>query len=476
LDYEAIIGLEVHAQLLTHSKMFCGCSADYAAAEPNTHVCPVCLGMPGMLPVINQQAVAFTIMTGLALHCHIASFSRFARKNYSYPDLMKGYQISQYELPLCTDGWLEVDVDGKRTRIGIQRVHLEEDVAKLFHMGDYDLVDVNRSGVPLMEIVTKADMHSAEEARQYLIKLQQILRYLRVSTGNMEEGAMRCEPNVSVMPAGSSVWGTKVEIKNLNSFRAVKLGLDYEIGRQINVLEDGERVQQVTMGWDEGRGVTVVQRSKEEAHDYRYFPEPDLPPLVIDATWVEQLRSDLAELPEARRERFMAQYGLSPKDAEVLAAERETADYFEACAQAYGNAKTVCNWVSGELFRLLKATEGSVAGVRITPDALAELLRLVDEKTINLNGAKTVFEEMFQTGRRPREIVAALGLGQISDDQAIQAIVDSVIAQNPEPVQSYRAGKEQALSYLMGQVMRAMRGKANPQVVSDLLRRALQEG
>lgn len=474
MEYEVIVGLEVHAQLLTRSKMFCGCSAEYAAAPANTHVCPICLGMPGVLPVINQEAVEKTIMAGLALNCQVAGFSRFARKNYPYPDLMKGYQISQYEQPLCSDGWLDVETDGGPKRIGIERVHLEEDTAKLTHVAGYGLVDVNRAGTPLMEIVTRPDIRSAEEARSYLVKLQQILRYLGVSTANMEEGAMRCEPNISVRPAGTTRFGTKVEIKNLNSFRAVKLGLDYEIERQIKLLEAGERVHQVTMGWDDSRGVTVVQRSKEEAHDYRYFPEPDLPPLVIDAGWVERIRSRLVELPDARRERFGVQYGLSAKDADVLVAEREVADYYEACVKAYGDPKKVLNWVSGELFRLLKAAEGDIRSVKVTPAALAELLRLVDQKTINLDTAKRVFEEMFASGRPAGAIVEERGLAQISDDAALQAVIAEVLERNVDLVAQYRAGKEQLFGFLLGQVMKATRGKANPKLAGELLTRALK--
>jgi aspartyl-tRNA(Asn)/glutamyl-tRNA(Gln) amidotransferase subunit B len=474
LTYEVVIGLEVHAQLLTRSKMFCGCSAEYAAAPPNTHVCPVCLGMPGVLPVVNKRAVEFVIMTGLALKCSIASFSRFARKNYSYPDLMKGYQISQYELPLCADGWLDVEGEAGPRRVGIERVHLEEDVAKLFHTGDYSLIDVNRAGVPLMEIVSRPDMRSSEEARGYLTRLQQILRYLGVSTGNMEEGAMRCEANISLRPAGSSAWGTKVEIKNLNSFRSVKLALEYEIERQARVLDAGEPVRQVTMGWDEGRGVTVVQRSKEEAHDYRYFPEPDIPPLVISTEWIQRIRAELVELPEARQERFVRDYGLAARDAAVLVAERDVADWYEAAVKAYGDPIKVSHWVSGELFRLLKAGETEIGSVKITPDGLAELLRLVDAATINLNTAKLVFDEMYASGKPARQIVEERGLAQISDDAAVRGIVQQVLAANPELVGQYRAGKTQLLGFLVGQVMKASRGKANPKLVGDLVREALE--
>jgi aspartyl-tRNA(Asn)/glutamyl-tRNA(Gln) amidotransferase subunit B len=473
MDYEVVIGLEVHAQVLTRSKMFCGCSADYASAPPNTHVCPVCLAMPGVLPVINRQAVEYTIMTGLALNCEIAPYSRFARKNYPYPDLMKGYQISQYELPFCADGWLMVEGKDGEKRIRIERVHLEEDTAKLTHAGEYSLVDVNRAGAPLMEIVSRPDMRSPEEAHQYLVKLQQILRYLGVSTGNMEEGAMRCEANISVRPAGSDVLGTKVEIKNLNSFRSVKLALEYEIARHIKALNAGQSVQQVTMGWNEQGGATFVQRSKEEAHDYRYFPEPDLPPVVVSPEWIADIRSRLVELPDARRDRFVSEYGLTLHDAIILVAEREIADYYEACVSAYGDPIKVLHWISGELFRLLKGSDKCLADIQITPAALAELLRLIDENVINQNTGKSVFEAMAQTGQSASQVVEARGLAQISDDVALLAIINEVIEQNPDAVQKYRDGKEQAMGFLLGQVMRATRGKANPKVAGDLVRRAI---
>lgn len=483
MEYEAVIGMEVHAQLLTESKMFCRCSADYAAAEPNTHVCPVCLGMPGMLPVINQKAVEYTVMTALALHCRIPEFSKFDRKNYFYPDLPKGYQISQYDLPLSRDGWLDIEADGEARRIGIERVHLEEDTAKLVHVGGHSLVDFNRAGVPLMEIVSRPDIRTSEEARQYLTKLRNIVRYLGVNSGNMEEGAMRCEANVSLRPRGTSELGTKVEVKNLNSFHSVKLALEYEIERQARILETGGRVEQVTMGWDEARGVTIVQRSKEYAHDYRYFPEPDLPPLVLSREWVEEIRARLPELPDGKQARFVEQYGLSPYDAEVLTAEQAVADYFEACVRALppnlggkeGGAKAVANWITGELFRLLKATDMGIEAVEITPDALAELLTLVEKGTISISMAKDVFGEMFETGRPAVQIVEEKGLAQISDAEELSQIVGDVIAANPEPVADYRAGKEQALRFLVGQVMKATSGKANPRLANDLLREQLSE-
>ena len=485
MRYEAVIGMEVHAQLLTKSKMFCRCSADYAAAEPNTHVCPVCLGMPGVLPVINRKAVEYTIMTALALNCQIPQYSKFDRKNYFYPDLVKGYQISQYDLPLSRDGWLEVEasprgsargVDGERCRIGIRRVHLEEDTAKLVHVHrggeSYSLVDFNRSGVPLMEIVSEPDIRSPEEARLYLLKLRTIMRYLGVSTGDMEKGAMRCEANVSLRPVGAGEYGTRVEIKNLNSFRSVKLALEYEIERQRRILEEGGTIEQETMGWDEARNITVLQRSKEYADDYRYFPEPDLPPLILSREWVEGIRARLPELPDAKLERFVREYGLSRYDAGVLVTERAVADYFEECVKAGTGRvepKAIANWVTGELFRLMKAKEAEIGQVEITPDRLVALIGLVQDGTISITAAKEVFAEVFEAGRAPDEIVRERGLAQISDLAELSSIVDEVIAANPKPVADHRGGKEQALGFLVGQVMRATRGKANPKVVNELL-------
>ncbi len=478
MDYEAVIGLEVHAQLLTASKMFCSCDADVFAAPPNTHVCPVCLGMPGSLPVINRRAIEATIMTGLALNCRIAETSVFVRKNYSYPDLPKGYQISQYELPLCHDGWLLIEVGGERKRVGIRRAHQEEDTGKLFHVNGYSLVDYNRAGVPLLEIVSEPDLRSADEAYAYLTKLRTILRYLGVSTGDMEKGAMRCEPSVSVRPVGSSELGTKVEIKNLNSFRAVKLALEYEIGRQIEALRQGEKISQVTMGWDDVRGRTVVQRVKEGSEDYRYFPEPDLPPLELSREWVAEIAARLPELPDARRDRFMAQYGLSAYDASVLVADREVADYFESVVAATGGkaeAKTVANWFTGELFRLMNETGAGIGQVKVTPKAFAGLLALVAGGTVNLNTAKMVFEEMFRTGQGAQEIVAARGLAQVSDRDILERAVRATLDAHPAEVASYHGGKTTVLGWLMGQVMREMKGKANPAIVRALLEEELRK-
>jgi len=476
MDYEPVIGMEVHAELSTVSKMFCRCDARIFGATPNSHVCPVCLGLPGALPVVNRRAVESTIMTGLALHCQVAVVSVFARKNYTYPDLPKGYQISQYEWPLCRDGWMEVMLEGRLKRIGITRAHLEEDTAKLTHVGEYSLVDFNRSGLPLLEVVTEPDMRSPEEARQYLVRLQQLLRYLGVSTADMEKGAMRCEANISLRPAGAAGFGTKVEVKNLNSFRAVKLALDYEVARQTAVLDEGGAVKQVTVGWDEDGGRTVVQRSKEYANDYRYFPDPDLPPMEISREWVEQIRSRLPELPDAKRERFVTAYGLDADKAAVLVQERQVADYYEEVVAAYrGLPGDAVPWISGELFRLMRSQGIEIADVEVPAVALADLLNLVDRGTINAGTAKTVLGKMFASGRPAQEIVDGEGLAQVSDAGALAVPVDQVLAANPDSVTRYRAGKTQILGWLMGQVMRETRGKANPQLVRKLLQQRLQQ-
>ncbi len=471
MEYEAVIGLEVHAQLATRSKMFCGCDANVFEAKPNTHTCPVCTGMPGALPVINELAVEYAIMAGLALNCQIAKFTKWDRKNYHYPDLPKGYQISQYDLPLARDGWLTIEVNGYQKRVDIRRAHLEEDTGKSSHAGDHSLVDLNRSGVPLLEVVTEPDLRSAEETYAFLVTLRSILRYLGISTADMEKGAMRCEPNISLRPVGAEEYGRQTEIKNLNSFRAVRAALAYEIDRQTRILESGGRVERVTMGWDEQRGVTIPQRSKETAEDYRYFPEPDLPPLLIGQEWVERVRAQLPELPDARKARFIEHYGLSAYDAGVLVADKETADFYEDAARAYGGKpKTVSNWVSGELFRLAKES-GAAGGV--TPAGLAELVSLVDRGAISNSTAKEVLAEMYRSGEAAGEIVARRGLAQISDQEVLEAAVVQVLAENPEQVQQYLAGKETIAQWLMGQVMRATRGKANPQVALALLTRQL---
>ena len=486
--YEVVIGIEVHAQVLTKSKMFCACSTDYHDSPSNTHVCPVCLGMPGVLPVINQQAVESTIMVGLALNCAIPERAKFDRKNYPYPDLMKGYQISQYDLPLCKEGWLEIEVDGETKRIGITRVHLEEDTARSMHRANeagegYSLIDVNRSGMPLMEIVSEPDVRSGVEARLYLIKLQQILRYLGASRANLDEGDMRCEPNISLRLVGVEELGSKVELKNINSFRAVEQGIDYEIERQGKLLDAGERVSQETRGWREDEGRTVSQRSKEFAEDYRYFPEPDLPPLAIDRAYVEELRARLPELPDAKRQRFTERYGLSPYEANLLTATRARADYFEQAVAGEGDderlrarAKTTANWMLGDFARLLNAASIEIGDAKVAPIDLRSLLELIDEGTVSTTGAKSVFEEMFRSGASPRDIVEQQGLTQISASDELAAVIEQVIAKNPKPVADYHNGKEEAVKFLVGQVMRETRGRANPALVPDLLRERLANG
>lgn len=481
--YEVVIGLEVHAQLLSASKMFCPCSADYAGAAPNTHVCPICLGMPGVLPVINRAAIEKTVMTALALNCEIPEHAKFDRKNYPYPDLMKGYQISQYDMPLSQNGWLAIELpDGGEKRIGITRVHLEEDTAMLRHEVDasgesISLIDVNRSGTPLMEIVSEPDMRSPEEARRYLVKLRQILRYIGVSKANMEEGNFRCDANISLRPAGSTAFGTKVEIKNMNSFRSVFNALEYEVQRQTALLASGGTVVQETRGWVENERRTVSQRSKEFAHDYRYFPEPDLPPLTLTRAWVEAIRARLPELPDARKARFMRVYGLGAYEASLLTESRARADYYERAVAAAGapRAKLVSNWMLGELARLQNLTGREIEDVAVRPEQIAELIELIEGGTITGTAAKVVFEKMYETGAPPRAVVNELGVASLGDDTELAAIVDRVIAANPKPAADYRAGKVQALQALVGPVMRETRGRANAERVRELLKARLDE-
>lgn len=488
VKYETIIGLEVHVQLNTKSKMFCRCSTDYANTPPNTHVCPVCLGMPGVLPVINRQAVEYTIMTGLALNCTISEYTKFDRKNYPYPDLMKGYQISQYDAPIATRGYLNVEVEGIKRRIGITRVHLEEDVAKLIHrpvVGShgYSLMDVNRSGVPLMEIVGEPDIRSPEEARQYLMKLHSILQYMGVSTANMEEGSFRCDANISIRPEGSDKYFTKVEVKNMNSFRAVYRAMEYEAVRQRRAAETGERLVQETRGWVEEEGITVSQRSKEYAHDYRYFPEPDLPPLNVSRKWVDDVKARLPELPEVRRERFISEYALPVYDASLLTGTRAMADYFEACIQTSipdntplnNRAKTLSNWLLSEISRLLNASNTTIDEARIAPIQLCELIDLMQKGSVTGPAAKQVLEEMFKTGKSASEIVAQRGLNQITDTSELENTVERILKENPQAVTDFKAGKETALKFLVGQLMRVTKGRANPQMANQLLRKKLEE-
>ena len=475
MDYETVIGLEVHAQLLTKSKMFCPCSTDYASAPPNTHVCPICLGMPGVLPVINKKAVEYVVMTALALNCTISEYTKFDRKNYCYPDLMKGYQISQYDAPIGKQGWLTIDSDGAKKRINITRVHLEEDVAKLWHRGDFSLIDVNRSGVPLMEVVSEPEISFPEEARDYLIKLHTILRYLGVSTANMEEGSFRCDANISIRPRNNREFLPKVEVKNLNSFKAVYQAMEYESKRQRKVLKEGGELVQETRGWLDEKGLTVTQRTKEYADDYRYFPEPDLPSLVPDKAWIEEIRAKIPELPEARRERFVAQYGLPLYDASILTNSRALADYFENCLKLmeHSKAKTISNWLLGDFSRLLNATNTEIENAKISPEHLAEMLRLVDDGIISGPATKAVLEEIFYSGKRASEVVSEKKLSQISDANEIKEEVKRVIANNSKAVSDYKAGKQQALTFITGQVMKATRGRANPSMVKELLTQEL---
>ncbi len=473
-SWEPVIGLEVHAELETASKMFCSCAVvDSTAAEPNRHVCPVCLGMPGVLPVINQQAVEFGMMVGLALNCEIPAFNQFARKSYFYPDLPKGYQISQYDYPLAVEGWMEIDLpDGSTKRIRIRRAHLEEDAGKLTHANNHSLVDLNRAGVPLLEIVSEADMHSAEEAEAYARKLRAILQYLGVNSGDMSKGVLRFEANISVRPVGSDELRTRTEVKNLNSIRSMTRATLYEIERQIKVWEAGDRVRQATLGWDDQRNSTVIRRIKESAEDYRYFPEPDLPVLEISREQVEAIRAALPELPDAKRDRFIRDLGLSRYDASVLVAERAVADYYEAALAAGGDPKQVANYIIGDLFRQLNL-EGrereDIGQIKLTPKGLADLVTLVQKGLINHGVAKRLLETLYQNGGDPVKLVEEQGLAQVSDESVLTEAIRAALEQNPAETGRYLAGEEKLLKFLMGQVMRALKGKGDVQAVQRLL-------
>lgn len=474
MKYELVVGMEVHSQLLTQSKMFCGCSTTYQDSPPNTHVCPVCLGLPGALPVINSKAVELTIRLGLALNCEIAGVTKWDRKNYHYPDLPKGYQISQYDMPLCENGWIDVETKerGKR-RIGIRRVHLEEDTGRLTHVPGKSLVDYNRSGMPLMEIVSEPDIRTPEEGRQYLQKLRTIIRYTGVGSGDLEAGAMRMEPNVSIRLTKADKFGTPVEVKNLNTFRGVKLALEYELKRQSIVISSGGEIVRETRGWQEGRGETVSQRKKEDADDYRYFPEPDLPPLAISEEWTDEIRAAMPELPDAKAARFQSELGLSAYDADVLISDRETAEWFEEAVRLAAkqkiSAKTVSNWLTGELFRISSAQNLPVTELPITQAGLVELLALVKKGTISQGVGKSVLEKMIESGRSAKKIVKEEGLTQISDESALETTIEQVLAKHPKEVKKYLKGKKALAGFLMGQVMKATRGKANPRVVRPMI-------
>ena len=479
MQYEPVIGLEVHAELRTKSKMFCSCAVvDSVSAPPNTAVCPVCAGMPGMLPVANRMAVEYGIRVALALGCTVNPVSIFARKNYFYPDLPKGYQISQYEQPLAEHGKLDIQTSQGEKTIRVLRVHLEEDTGKLTHINGGSLVDLNRAGVPLLEIVSQPDMRSVEEARAYAEALREVLRYLDVNSGDMEKGVIRFEANISVREKGTDVLNTRVEIKNLNSFRALERASTFEIERQSKILAEGGAVEQETLGWDEAKETTYSQRSKEDAHDYRYFPEPDLPPLVVDEPWLERILTELPELPRAKRQRFIDEYGLTEYDAGVLTAEKAIAEYFENAVKSKTenvSPKTLANWMTGDLFSLMNQASITVTDLKVRPEALAELVGLVAAGEINQSTGKTVLSEMFQSGKNAAEIVEARGLKQVSDESLISDLVQQVLDENPDEVESFKAGKETVVNWLFGQVMRKAAGKANPQVVRAELERQLRE-
>ena len=479
MKYEPVIGLEIHAQLQTRTKIFCGCSTAFGA-PPNSQVCPVCLGMPGALPVLNRAAVDYAIKAALALGCDLQPLSIFARKNYFYPDLPKGYQISQYERPLALHGGLDISIDGGIKRVGLTRIHMEEDAGKSLHEGFPDsdrrtYIDYNRSGVPLIEIVTEPDMRSAAEAAEFFERLRDILVWLGVNDGNMEEGSLRCDANVSVRARGAAALGTKVEVKNLNSFRFLHKALEYEIDRQADLVREGGRVLQETRLWDSNSGRTVSMRSKEEAHDYRYFPEPDLPPIVVDKARVNRIRDAMPELPDARRRRFVEVYALPPYDASQLTQSRALSEYFEAAVRAGAPPKLASNWIMGELARTLKDSATDIAASRVTPERLAALIALVEQGAISGPIAKDVFVKMYASGRTADEIVKAEGLTQVDDEPAIVAIVDGVLSTHQDAVAQYRAGKTATFGFLVGQVMKAAGGKANPRRVNEVLRRRLEE-
>ena len=477
MDYVPVIGLEVHAQLKTDSKLFCGCSTQFGE-DPNANTCPVCLGMPGVLPVLNRKVVEYTVMMGLATNCRIAGESIFARKNYFYPDLPKGYQISQYEAPICEDGWVEITTNGEIRRIGITRIHMEEDAGKLVHEGAFDsshasFVDLNRACVPLMEIVSEPDIRSPQEARAYMQKLRDIVIYLGICDGNMEEGSLRCDANISVMPRGSDTFGTRTEIKNMNSFRFLQAALEYEFERQVDLVRDGGQVIQETRLFDSDRGVTSSMRGKEEAHDYRYFPDPDLVPLRIGPDWVEQIRQNLSELRDDKIGRYVEEMKLPEYDAQVLTSDPATAEFFESVVREGATPKIASNWVMGEFMRLVK--ESGVDAAKITPEQVARIIALVETQTISGSSAKAVFEQIFHTGQDPDTVVEEQGLAQVSDEGAIREDVQRVLDNHPDDVAQFRAGKKKVLGFLVGQVMKATKGKANPKLVNEILRDLLGE-
>ena len=480
VSYEAVIGLEVHTELKTNSKIFCSCSTAFGA-EPNTQVCPVCAGFPGMLPVLNREVVEIAIRAGLALNAEIASYCKFDRKNYFYPDSPKAYQISQFDLPVCVGGYLDIEIEGEAKRINITRAHMEEDAGKLVHQGDisstpFSLVDLNRCGVPLLEIVSEPDMRSAREARAYAEKLRSILLFAGVSDCRMQEGSLRFDANVSVRPRGQQALGTRTETKNLNSFNALERAVEYEIKRQIEAIEDGEAIIQETRTWDEEKGITRAMRSKEEAHDYRYFPEPDLPPVQIDQEWLERVRQSMPEMPDQARQRLIAEYGLPEYDAGIITVNPASLEFFDEAYRSYGDAKTISNWMMGELNRLLNLQGIELDEAKITPGHLVGMLRMIDEGRISGKMAKSVFEEIFDSGREPQAVVQEKGMAQISDAASLQPFIADVVANNPKVLADYRGGKEKAFGSFVGQIMKATKGQANPAIVNQLLKEYLDGG
>ncbi|WP_301960243.1 Asp-tRNA(Asn)/Glu-tRNA(Gln) amidotransferase subunit GatB [uncultured Dialister sp.] len=479
MKYEAVIGLEVHTELQTKTKIFCSCRTSFGA-DPNTNVCPVCLGLPGVLPVLNKKVLEYAVRAGLALNCEISRFSKFDRKNYYYPDLPKNFQTSQFDLPICEHGYLDVEVEGEKRRIRITRAHMEEDAGKLVHHGtsitdsDYSLVDYNRTGTPLLEIVSEPDMRSAKEAVAYMEKMRAILQYVGISDCRMEEGSLRCDANVSVRPVGQKELGTKTEIKNINSFKGVERAIEYEAMRQAELLEDGGKVVQETRTWDEKEGVTKSMRTKEEANDYRYFPEPDLVPFTVSDEYIENIRKSLPELPDARKERYMKEFGLSSEDAVFMTNDKATADYFEAAVAAGADPKACVNWLMGEFASQLSTDGIEIAKAPVSAENLAALLKLISKGTISGKIAKKVFATMWKEGGNPEEIVKAQGLVQISDTAELSKLVDEVVGKNPKAVEDFKAGKKKAVGALVGQIMKATKGKANPRVINELLNKKLQ--
>jgi aspartyl-tRNA(Asn)/glutamyl-tRNA(Gln) amidotransferase subunit B len=479
---EVVIGLEIHIQLMTKAKIFCQCSTDYIGKEPNTNTCPVCLGLPGSLPVLNKKVLEFAARTSVALNCKINQISRFHRKNYFYPDLPKAYQISQYDLPLSINGYMEISIpeSGEKRKIGITRVHIEEDAGKLVHEGDiasssYSLADYNRCGIPLAEIVTEPDFRSPEEAQIFLVKLRSIVQHLGVCDGNMEEGSMRCDANISLRDAKTGALGTKAEIKNMNSFKAVKKALQFEVNRQRKLLAEGEKIVQETRHWDESRNITISMRSKEEAHDYRYFPEPDLLPIKVDLKMIDEIKRNLPELPEARRERFIKNYQIPEYDAEILTSSKALADYYEKAASLYTDKKVLSNWIMGELMRYLNEEKAEIEDSPISPEKLVGMLKLIDEGVISGKMAKDVFGKMFKTGKGASQIVKESGITQITDEGELFEVIDRVIKENPKSVEDFNQGKEKALNFLVGQVMRHTKGRAKPDFVFEAIKQRIRK-